>query len=259
MRGWPRPGRRGRCAGHDRSRRGSGPRGDAGERRRRAAAGGAARRGVAAVRRHGGVLAVLAGPVDLPWALARGGEPLGDHAQADDLCPDRGAGRGADGGAARAGRRRTQLGLPLHLGPRCVVLGGRAAEHRVRRGGGAVRGAGCAIGSASMSAARAARSTSCTGSTGRAISRRRCSSTGRATAARARCGSATAPPTSCSSTSTARRWTASSPATGVGCRWRTGVGRGSATSWTGSRRTGTSPRRASGRPAAGARRSPTGG
>ena len=116
-----------------------------------------------------------------------------------------------------------------------------------------------ATGSASTSAAAAARSTSCTGSTGRAISRRRCSSTGRATAARARCGSATAPPTNCSWTSTARRWTASSPATGVGCRWRTGVGRGSATSWIGSRRTGISPRRASGRPAAGARRSPTGG
>ena len=136
----PGPGRRGRRAGNDRSRGGSGPRGDAGERRRRATAGGAARRGVAAVRRHGGVLAILAWPVDLSWALARGGEPLGDHAQADDVRPDRGAGRGADRGVARAGRRRAQLGLPLHLGPRCVVLGGRAAGHRVRRGGRAVRG-----------------------------------------------------------------------------------------------------------------------
>ena len=136
----PGRGRRGRRAGNDRSGGGSGPRGDAGERRGRATAGGAARRGVAAVRRHGGVLAVLARPVDLSWALARGGEPLGDHPQADDVRPDRGAGRGADRGAARAGRRRAQLGLPLHLGPRRVVLGGRAAGHRVRRGGRAVRG-----------------------------------------------------------------------------------------------------------------------
>ena len=37
--------------------------------------------------------------------------------------PTGGLRRGADGGAARADRRRAQLGLPLHLGARRVVLG----------------------------------------------------------------------------------------------------------------------------------------
>ena len=48
---------------------------------------------------------------------------------------------------------------------------------------------------------------SCTGSTGRPTWTRRSSTTSRGTGARPRCGSATAPPTSSSSTSTARRWT----------------------------------------------------
>jgi len=39
----------------------------------------------------------------------------------------------ADGRAARAGRRRTQLGLPLHVGARCVLLGVRAAQDGLRR------------------------------------------------------------------------------------------------------------------------------
>ena len=38
-------------------------------------------------------------------------------------------------GAARAGRRRAQLGLPLHLGPRRLVLGLRAAAAGLHRGG----------------------------------------------------------------------------------------------------------------------------
>ena len=70
-------------------------------------------------------------------------------------------------------------------------------------------GGGWATGSGSGSAATAARSTSCTGSTAPPTSRRTSSTTGAATAGRPRCGSATAPPSSCSSTSTARRWTAS--------------------------------------------------
>ena len=70
-------------------------------------------------------------------------EPLGDHPQAHDLRADRRPGRGADRGAARAGRRRTQLGLPLHLGPRRVVLGVRAARAGLHRGGGRASPAGC--------------------------------------------------------------------------------------------------------------------
>ena len=93
-------------------------------------------------------------------------EPLGDHPEADDLRPDRRAGRRADRGAARAGRRRAQLGLPLHLGPGRLVLGLRAARawassRRRRRSAG-----GCATGSPSGPAASGARSTSCTASTG---------------------------------------------------------------------------------------------
>ena len=44
---------------------------------------------------------------------------------------------------ARAGRRRAQLGLPLHLGPRRVVLGLRAARARLHRGGRRPSCAGC--------------------------------------------------------------------------------------------------------------------
>ena len=61
-----------------------------------------------------------------------------DHAQADDVRPDRRARRRSDGRAARAGRRRAQLGLPLHLGPGRLVLGLRAARHGLHRRGGRV-------------------------------------------------------------------------------------------------------------------------
>ena len=70
--------------------------------------------------------------------LARDGRALGDDAQAHDVRPDRRAGRGADRRAARAGRRRAQLGLPLHLDPGRVVLGVRAARPRLHRRGAGV-------------------------------------------------------------------------------------------------------------------------
>ena len=105
----------------------------------------------------------------------------------------------------------------------------RAARPGLHRRGGAFGGWLRRPGRASGSAARAARSTSCTGSTAPPTSRRRRSSTGRATGARARCGSATAPPTSSSSTSTARRWTASSSPTSAASQLgRTAAGRRSA-------------------------------
>ena len=75
-----------------------------------------------------------------------------------------------------------------------------------------------------------------------------------------RCASATAPPTSCSSTSTARPWTPSYLAQRRGAaRWPTRAGETRPASSTGSATTGTSPTRASGRPAAAARTSPTAG
>ena len=75
-------------------------------------------------------------------------------------------------GAARAGRRRAQLGLPLHLGPRRLVLRARPAAARLHRGGRAVRLLAGRPGPGAASAATAARSTSCTASTAPPTSRR---------------------------------------------------------------------------------------
>ena len=131
--------------------------------------------------------------------------------------PTGGAGRRADGRAARAGRRRAQLGLPLHLGPGRLVLGLRPARPGLHRGGRGVRAAGCATGSTSRSAAtsgplkimyRVDGSSDLERGDPRAL--------GGLPRLAARCGSATAPPTSCSSTSTARRWTASTSPTSTG-------------------------------------------
>ena len=82
-------------------------------------------------RRHRRVLAELAAPVHLPRPLAGDGHPVRDDAQADDLRADRRAGRRAHRRAARAGRRRAQLGLPLHLDPGRLVLRLRAARPRL--------------------------------------------------------------------------------------------------------------------------------
>ena len=73
------------------------------------------------------------------------------------------------------------------------------------------------------------RSRSCTASTARPTWSRRPSTTSRATAGRAPSASATAPPTSCSWTSTARRWTRSTSPTRTACSCRTSGGRRSAT------------------------------
>ena len=206
-----------------------------------------------------GLLARLAGAVDVHRSVAGDAAAVGDRAEADDLRADRGAGRRTDRGAARAGRWRAQLGLPLHLGARRVVLGLRAARHGVHRGGGRVLAAGCGTASRRRSAARAARSTSCTGSTAPPTSSRSRSTTGRAIAGRARCASATARPTSGRWTSTARRWTASTSPTSTACRSATAAGSRCAACSTGWPTTGTSRTRASGRPAAARRTSPTAG
>ena len=81
--------------------------------------------------------------------------------------------------------------------------------------------------------------------------------TSTATADRTRCVSATAPPTSSSSTSTARPWTRSIWPTRVVSRSRTRPGPRFAKCSTGCATTGTGPRRASGRHAAGSSRSRT--
>ena len=123
--------------------------------------------------------------------------------------PTGSARRRAHGRAARADRRRTQLGLPVHLDPGRLLLDPRAARAGLHRGGPCVRGMARASAPTSRWGTRPVRSRSCTASTARPTSRRRSSTTSRATRARSRYGSATAPPTSSSSTSTARHWTPS--------------------------------------------------
>ena len=59
--------------------------------------------------------------------------------EVDDVCAVGRARRGADGGSARTGRRLPELGLPVHLGARRVVLGVRVARSRLHRGGGRIR------------------------------------------------------------------------------------------------------------------------
>ena len=97
------------------------------------------RRGRPDVPRDRGVLAALARAEHLPGPLARGGRTFGHHAQADDLRPIGRPRRRPDRRAARAGRRLPQLGLPLHLGARRLVLGRRAARPGLHRRGGRLR------------------------------------------------------------------------------------------------------------------------
>ena len=90
---------------------------------------------VGALRGHRALLEGLARAGQLPRALAGHGQPLGHHPQAHDLRAERRAGGRAHGRAPRAGRGRAQLGLPLHLGPRRLVLGRRPARPGLHRGG----------------------------------------------------------------------------------------------------------------------------
>ena len=134
-------------------------------------------------------------PVDVHRPLAGDARAVGDHPQADDLRADGRPGGRADRGPARAGRRRAELGLPLHLGPRRLVLGVRAARPGLHRRGGGVRGWLRRPGGGERVDRRRAAAQ-------HHVPRRRLarprgggrSTTGRATAARARCASATAPP-----------------------------------------------------------------
>ena len=74
-----------------------------------------------------------------PSAPTRGdggdGPSLGHVVQADDLRPDRRPGGGDDDRAARAGRWRAQLGLPLHMDPGRLLLGVRPPGPGVHGGG----------------------------------------------------------------------------------------------------------------------------
>ena len=156
------------------------------------------------VRRHRALLAPLARPVRLPRPLARDGAAVGADPEAADLRADRRAGRRSHHVAARAARRRAQLGLPLHVDPRRRVLALRAAAARLHRGGGGLHGLAdrphARVEDRSLGPApdhvRDRRP--------RGAARDRAPDLVRATATPPRCGSATPPPTSASSTSTAR-------------------------------------------------------
>ena len=71
--------------------------------------------------------------------------------------PTGGTGRRADGRAARADRRRAQLGLPLHLGAGRVVLRLRAARPRASPRRRRTSAAGCATACRRRPAGKAAR------------------------------------------------------------------------------------------------------
>ena len=114
-------------------------------------------------------------------------------------CPNRSAASGT-GTTATPGS-----GTPRSRSARCFAWGSwRRPSHSA---------AGWSTGSRRGPVARVDRWTSCTGTTVHPTSPKRSSSTGRATAARGRCGSATVRRTSCSWTSMARHWTASNSAT----------------------------------------------
>ncbi|PKW11395.1 hypothetical protein BX260_6707 [Streptomyces sp. 5112.2] len=81
------------------------------------------------------LLAVVVARLHLPRSLAGGGEPLGDHPQTAHVRAVRRARRGGHHGPARAGRRRAQLGLPLHLDPGRLAVGGRPDRPGLRGGG----------------------------------------------------------------------------------------------------------------------------
>ena len=85
-----------------------------------------------------GLLARLGGARHVPGSLAGDGLPVGHHAQAPDLLAGRFDRGRVDRRAARTGRRRAELGLPLHVGPRRLVLGPRPARAGLPRRGGRV-------------------------------------------------------------------------------------------------------------------------
>ena len=96
------------------------------------------RRNPPAVHRHRGVLAAVARTLHVRGALARDGVALRDDAQAHDLRGQLARSSPRHRGTAGAGGRRAQLGLPLHMGTRLVVLrvrccSGSATPTRPRR------------------------------------------------------------------------------------------------------------------------------
>ena len=99
------------------------------------------------------LLAGLGGSIHLCRTLARAARTLGDHPEAHDLCADGRPGGRAHGRSAGADRWRTQLGLPLHLGARRIVLRHDPPAHWASSRGCRPSAGGSATGSPSTRAA----------------------------------------------------------------------------------------------------------
>ena len=152
-------------------------------------------------RRDRGVLARLGRPVQPPRRLPRRDPPVAARAQGAHVRADRRHRGGADDVAARADRRRAQLGLPLLLAARRDAdAAGDAATPAT-----ATRRAPGATGCCAPSPAIPAELQIMYGLARRAAARRaRARLAARLRGLARRCGSATRPRRSCSSTSTAR-------------------------------------------------------
>ena len=140
--------------------------------------------------------------VALPGTLARDGPAVGDHAEALHLRAHRRDGRGAHLQPARDDRRRAQLGLPLRLAARLRLHGLRLPAPGLQRRGARVRG----VAGGAAPRDRRRRPASCRSSTAWTAvrpHRARAGPPGGVPRLARRCGSATAPTTSSSSTSTA--------------------------------------------------------
>ncbi len=78
-------------------------------------------------------LTIHGSDVRMTWRGRRGDQSVRYHAQADDVCADRCPRRRADDKPSGADRRRAELGLPVHVGPRCLVLGVCPPRPRLHR------------------------------------------------------------------------------------------------------------------------------
>src|SRR4051812_4551939 len=80
----------------------------------------------------------MAVAMHLSGSLARNGAAVGTGSQADDLQTYRRASGRPDDESSRAYRRKTELGLPLHLAAGCFIYDIRVDAHRLHRRSGRI-------------------------------------------------------------------------------------------------------------------------
>ena len=95
---------------------------------------------VPAVPAHRALLAGMAAQVAVPRTVAGDGQSLGTDVEAPDLPAHRRDRGRTHHQPARADRRRPKLGLPVHLDPRCSLLGVRPVAAGLHRRGGRLHG-----------------------------------------------------------------------------------------------------------------------